>query len=429
MKVLKSISRTPLFKITSLNSVSLLLKIGIGLITSKVLAIFVGPGGIALVGNLRNFMMSIETVSTLGFQNGIIKYIADYKEEEQKRHKIIATVFYTLLAVAAVLSLLLFFFADALNTIIFGTNFQYQAIFKVIALALPWYSISVLMIAVINGLGKFKKVIYTNIFGNIIGLFFSVYAVMHFDTFGALLSIVIPPALLFFAAFYHINREIPFLKSLSLSAFDPAMLKGMLSYALMALVSSVAGPLVFLAIRNNVIDTAGLEAAGYIEAMNRLSAYYMMFVSTTLTVYFLPKLTFATNPKATKNIFLSYYKGILPVFAAGLIVLYFLRFVIVRTLFSTAFLPVADLFFWQIFGDILKAAALILGYQFFAKKHTIAFIVTEITSLLNMYLLSNLLVGLYGAEGFVMAHAMNYCIYFAILIFYFRYELFDGTKP
>lgn len=413
-----------MFRITSLNSVGLLLKIGIGLITSKVLAIFVGPSGIALVGNLRNFMTSLETVSTLGFQNGIIKYVVDYKDDHQKCAKIIATVFYSLLAVALVLGLLLFYFSDWLNTLIFGNNFEYEAIIKVIALALPWYSITVFMISVINGLGKFKKVIYINIIGNITGLVFSIYAVMHFHTFGALLSIVIPPALLFFAAFYQINREIPFLRSLSLKAFDASVLKGMLSYTLMAVVSSVAGPLVYLAIRNNVIATAGIEAAGYIEAMNRLSTYYMMFISTTLTVYFLPKLTFANNPKATKNVFRSYYKGILPMFAAGLIVLYFLRFIIVRLLFTTEFLPVADLFFWQIFGDIAKAAALILGYQFFAKKHTVAFIVTEIASLLNMYLLSNLLVGLYGAEGFVIAHAINYCIYFTILIFYFRYELF-----
>lgn len=395
-----------------------------GLVTSKVLAVFVGPAGIALVGNLRNFMTSLETVSTLGLQNGIIKYVADYKDDEIKLKKLLATVFYTLLIVAVVLSGILYHCSDLFNRKIFGYEFEYESVFRVIALALPWYSVTVFMIAVINGLGKFRKVIYINIIGNFIGLLFSFYTVIQFHTFGALLSIVVPPALLFFAAFYQINREIPFLSSLSFSSFNPPTLKGMIPYMLMAAVSSVAGPLVYLALRNMVIDRAGLEAAGYIEAMNRLSNYYMMFISTILTVYFLPKLTFASNPAATKNVFLSYYRGILPIFAGGLAVLYFLRHFIVKLLFSAEFLPVTDLFFWQIFGDLAKAAALILGYQFFAKKHTVAFIVTEITSLLNMYILSDLMVGFYGAQGFMIAYALNYFIYLAILIFYFRYELF-----
>ena len=77
MDFFNSIFKNQLVKIVSLNSFSVGLKIGIGLITSKILALFVGPTGMALVGNLRNFLASVETISTLGFQNGIVKYIAE----------------------------------------------------------------------------------------------------------------------------------------------------------------------------------------------------------------------------------------------------------------------------------------------------------------------------------------------------------------
>ena len=79
--------QTHLFKITSLNSLSVVLKLGIGLITSKVIAIFIGPSGLALVGNFRNFVGSFETIATLGFQNGIVKYIAEVKEKETELKK------------------------------------------------------------------------------------------------------------------------------------------------------------------------------------------------------------------------------------------------------------------------------------------------------------------------------------------------------
>jgi hypothetical protein len=69
----------------------------------------------------------------------------------------------------------------------------------------------------------------------------------------------------------------------------------------MAFVSSVLGPLVFLAIRNSVIQNLGIGQAGFWETMTRISSYYLMFVSTILTVYFLPKLSIAQNNQETKK--------------------------------------------------------------------------------------------------------------------------------
>ena len=413
-----------MFKVTSLNSISVLLKIGIGLITSKVLAIFIGPSGMALTGNLRNFLTSTESIATLGFQNGIVKYIVENKENEEELKRIISTVFLSLLTVTLVLSSILFLFSSYWNDFIFGKVLEYTSIFKILALVLPWYVVTVFLLAVINGLGKFKKVIYINVIGNCIGLVFSVFVVWKFTTFGALLSIIIPPSLLFFVAFYFINKEIRFIKTISFQFFDVKVLKKLSSYSLMALVSSFFGPLVFLAIRNNVIATLGIEQAGYWEAVTRISTYYLMFISTILSVYFLPKLAFATSVKATKNVFWSYYKGILPLFAVGLVVIYFMRFMLVKLLFTSSFLPVASLFLWQIVGDIFKAASLILGYQFFAKKLTLAFIVTEIFSLFLMYSFSHYFILLYGIEGIVMAHALTYFIYLTVLVIYFRKSLF-----
>ena len=424
MNFIKTISRTPLFKVTSLNSISVLLKIGIGLITSKVLAIFIGPSGMALTGNLRNFLTSTESIATLGFQNGIVKYIVEHKENEEGLKRIISTVFLSLLTVTLVLSGVLFLFSSYWNDFIFGKVLEYASIFKILALVLPWYVVTIFLLAVINGLGKFKKVIYINVIGNCLGLVFSVFMVWKFTTFGALLSIIIPPSLLFFVAFYFINKEIQFIKIISFHFFDVQVLKKLSSYSLMALISSFFGPLVFLAIRNNVISTLGIEQAGYWEAVTRISTYYLMFISTILSVYFLPKLAFATSVKATKNVFWSYYKGILPLFAVGLVVLYFMRFMLVKLLFTSSFLPVASLFLWQIVGDIFKAASLILGYQFFAKKLTLAFIVTEIFSLFLMYSFSHYFILLYGLEGIVMAHALTYFIYLTVLLIYFRKSLF-----
>ncbi|WP_245709624.1 O-antigen translocase [Flavobacterium degerlachei] len=421
---MKKIYKSQLFKISSLNSLSIILKIGIGLVTSKLLAVFVGPSGMALVGNLRNFMSSLETVSTLGFQNGIVKYVAEIEKDKLQLQKFISTVFMSLLLVALLLSGFLYFFAAFWNYRIFGSHFEYDFVFKALSLALPWYAVSILLVSVLNGLGNFKKVIWINSIGNAIGLLVSVVLILEYRTFGALLSIVISPALLFFVAFYFVNKEIAVFKIISSAAFDFSFIKKLSSYSLMALVSSVLGPLVFLMVRNNIIQTLDIDQAGYWETMTRISTYYMLFVSTILTVYFLPKLSASKDSQETKSIFWSFYKGILPVFIFGVTIIYFARFFIIKLLFTNEFLQVESLFFWQLFGDVLKAASLILGYQFFAKRLTIAFIVSELVSLGLFYFLSDYLMGLFGIQGVVMAQALDNFVYLLILLLYFRKSLF-----
>lgn len=369
-------------------------------------------------------MSSLETVSTLGFQNGIVKYVAEIQKDKLQLQKFISTVFISLLIVALLLSGLLYFTAVFWNQKIFGNDFEYDFVFKALALAMPWYAVSVFLVSVLNGLGNFKKVIWINSIGNAIGLLVSIVLILEYKTFGALLSIVISPVLLFFVSFYFVNKEIAVLKIISSATFDFSFIKKLSSYSLMALVSSVLGPLVFLMVRNNIIQTLDINQAGFWETMMRISTYYMLFVSTILTVYFLPKLSTSKDNQETKNIFWSYYKGILPVFILGVIIIYFARFFIIKLLFSDEFLAVESLFFWQLLGDVLKVASLILGYQFFAKRLTTAFIISELVSLALFYFLSDYLMGLFGIQGIVIAQAVDNFIYLLILTIYFRKRLF-----
>ncbi|WP_343707866.1 O-antigen translocase [Flavobacterium sp.] len=424
MSFYRKIIQTNLFKITSLNSLSVALKIGIGLITSKILAVFVGPSGMALVGNVRNFLTSLENISTLGFQNGIVKYTAESEKSKIELQKIISTVFIALVGVAILLSIILFCSASYWNEKIFGDNTEYLIVFKVLSFVLPTYGLSIFFVAVVNGLGKFKKVISINIIGNILGLLTSVFLIIQFKTIGALMAIIIAPALLFFITFYLVQKEIQIFQFIKLDVFDFKVLRNLSAYSLMTLVSSVFGPFVFLAIRNHIIQDLGIEQAGYWETMTRISSYYLMFISAMLSVYFLPKLSKAQNNQETKTVFFQYYKYILPVFVLALAVLYFMRFFVIQLLFTKEFLPVTDLFFWQLLGDVFKVCALILGYQFFAKRKTLMFILTELFSLSVLYFSSLYFIKEFQIEGVVMAYAFQNACYLIVLGIYFRKSFF-----
>jgi PST family polysaccharide transporter len=412
-----------LFKVTSLNSISIFIKILVGFVTSKVIAIFVGPSGMALVGNLRNFMSSLEAFSTLGFENGVVKYVSENKSDEAKLRITLSTVFFSVLVSCLIVSVSLFTFSEYFNAKIFG-HLQYGYLIKSLILILPFYIGNIFLVAIINGLGKYRKVILINILGSLLGLFVTVILITQFQVSGALFSIVITPSLLFFVSFYFINKELKILKFISKNEVKFVALKNFSSFTIMALVSSVFGPLVLLSIRNHVIGSLGIDAAGYWEGLNRISSYYFLFITSILGIYFLPKLSNSKSVRETNSLIISYFKTVLPIFVSGLIVIFIFKDVIIQLLFTKDFSPMSTLFFWQIVGDILKAASYILAFQFYAKKMTKAFVLFEIASLAVLYFSSIYFISIYQIEGVVIAHAFTYVIYFVALVVYFRRNLF-----
>ncbi|MCZ8090449.1 O-antigen translocase [Flavobacterium sp.] len=420
----KKIGANELFKVFSLNGLSVFFKIIIGFITSKIIAVYVGPSGMALVGNFRNFINIFESVGLLGFQNGIIKYVAENEDDVKKQREFLSTCVISIASISVLLSFVLYYFSGFIANKLFLNGTEYQLIIVVMSICSPWYIASLFLINVLNGFGLYRKVITVNIFGNILGLILSVILIINFNTFGALLSIVLAPTLLFFVSIFYANSVATFLK-FSFQSFQFKVVKNLAEYSLMAFFSSIIGSYVYLSIRNNVIENLSFEKAGYWEAITRISGYYFLFLTTILTVFFLPKLSKSKNIEETSKVFWDYFKGIIPIFTLVMILLFFSRKFVVPLLFSKEFEPTTSLFFWQLIGDIFKAVSLILGYQFFAKKLTLVFIVTEFFSLLILYFSSIYFIKIFDVEGIVMAHAFTYLIYLIVLVAYFRKTIFN----
>jgi len=399
-----------------------------GLVSTSVVAKILGPSGLTLIGNFRNFISSLEAISVLGFSNGILKYVAQHNKDEKQLKKIISTVFFTILGSSLLVSIFLLVLANYWNINVFGKQHDFSLIFKTTAITLPLFAMNIFLITIINGLSQFKKVIYINISGNIIGFGFTVAMVLKYQTFGALFSMAFIPAILFMVSWFWISKSFDLRKYVRLNLYDFSIVKNLSEYSLMAFVSAFCTPIVYLKIRTNATEFIGIENAGNWEAINRLSAFYMIFVSKLLSLYFFPKLSQSKSDIETKHVFFEYYKSVIPMFIIGALTLYFLRDTLISVVYSERFSVLSDLFFWQLIGDFFKVCSLILGYQFFAKKMTNAFISTEVMSLAILYVSSNLLMRVYQTEGIVMAHATTYIVYFLMILILFRKIVFKSTK-
>ncbi|POS01109.1 PST family polysaccharide transporter [Flavobacterium croceum DSM 17960] len=419
MYILKKITQKELFKVFSLNSISVLVKFIVGFISGKVMAAYIGPHGMGIVGNWRTFFTTLENVATLGSSNGIIKYVSEYKTDTEKLKKFVATTTITLFFWSICISSVLFVFSGTISHYLCN-SLDYEPIVKYTSLVLPWYIASFVFMTILNGLQKFRLLILLNIVSNILVLLLSVWIIMHYKTSGAMFSISVVPAIMVCITLFFVWKNL----NISLQNFQKIYVLRLLEFLAMSLASMLLLPLVQLYLRTYLVQQQSFEVAGYYEAISRISNYYMLFITTIISVYFFPKLATSTSNNETKTIFQDYFKTIIPVFFVGLVVLYFCRDFVINLLFTASFKPVSNLFLWQEIGDFFKAMSLILGFQFFAKKLTFPFIILEIVSITILLLLSVLFINIYGVKGMVIGYAVHYIIYFLLLIIYFKNIIF-----
>lgn len=423
-KIIKYINDNVLIKVASLNSASVVTKIITGFLTSKAIAVFIGAEGLALIGNLRNFLSSIQSVAILGFYNGAVKYIAEFKNDVVELSKTISTIFYLGLVSTVLISLLCYFNATSINDIVFSSENNYTYVIKIMAIALPLYSVNMFVFSILNGFSKYKNLIIINIIGQVLGLCITLLLIYQQKLDGALISVVIAESIIFLITLVSILNRRSLVPLLKLKHINFNMIKKMSSYSIMALFSAIVLPLVILAIRSYIIDTIGIKEAGFWEAMTRISKYYLLFISSLMTLYILPRFSEIDSKKEFRKEVFNFYKTIVPVFGLALIVIYLLRSFIIPAVFSSEFKPVEDLFLWQLLGDFIKVLSIVIAYQFLAKKMFWHYIITEAFSVIILYLTSIYFIDLYGVKGATIAHCVTYILYYIVILLIFSSSLF-----
>lgn len=413
-----------LFKVAHLNSATIVTKIIAGILTSKAIAIFIGVEGMALIGNLRNFLSAVQSFAILGFYNGLVKYIAEFKNDVLQLSKTLSTAYYLGFFSTILMSFFCYYNADSINVFLFSSNYNYAYVIKVLALALPFYSLNLFCFSIMNGFSKYRMLLVINIIGQILGLSITLLLIYQNNIDGALVSAVITPSLILLMTLVAIFNQKSLVSSVKITNVSLDILKKFSPFAIMALVSAIALPLISIVIRNYIIDTVGIKQAGYWEAMNRISDYYLMFITSIMTLYILPRFNEIDNKKEFRKEVFNFYKSVIPIFGAGLILIYILRQYVVTLVFSDAFQPVEDLFFWQLLGDFIKVLSVVIAYQFIAKKMFWHFIIIEIFLVVIMYFSSVYLIDAFGVRGAVMGHFVSYLMHYGIILLIFGSSLF-----
>lgn len=403
-----------LIKTSLLNGIAVVIKMLTLLGLNKVLAIYVGPSGYAALGQFQNAVQMITTFASGAINTGVTKYTAEYYQDEDKQH----AVWRTAGTVALIGSLITAVFVIGFNRTLAGwflKDASLGGVFIWFAATLVLFVFNTLLLAILNGKKEIHRYVVANIVGSLFALAVTSIMAIQLGLYGALVALAVYQSLTFFVTLLLTYKAPWFELRYLVGGIDKQAAKNLAKYTAMALTSAACVPLSHILIRNHLGETLGWDAAGYWEAMWRLSGAYLMLVTTTLGVYYLPKLSELQDPVDIKREIIQGYKIILPVAVVCGLVIYLLRDFIIRVLFSAEFAEMEVLFAWQMVGDTLKIGSWILAYLMLGKAMVKLFIVSEIIFAAMFYILTVLFTNSMGLEGVALAHSVNYVVYWLVM--------------
>lgn len=408
-----------MLKILSLNAVSVFVKLIASFASMKVITHFIGPSGMAFLGNFRNFTSLVRNASSLGFEAGIVKHIAEYKNHPSKRNDLISTAFVSTLVFSLISIVLVCFFAKQISTYIFESERHADAI-QTFGVLLPLYAAHTVFISVLNGRKQFKDYIVVSVLSTLITTSITVVLVWQYHLEGALFALAITESIIVFISFVYVFKKQNIRLHINLKKFSKNALKKLASFSAMTLVSAMLSQFCLLYIRREIIEKFGGAEAGYWETINRISWHYLIFVSSGITLYYLPKLAEQKSKRGFKRQIIVYYKTLIPISVLAFAGIYAFREQLVLFLLSRKYVPVTELFALQLTGDLIKICAMAFSFQFLAKKMLKEYITTEIVFYSVYFTSAMFLMKSHGSKGVLMAYVISYLVYFSLILFIFR---------
>lgn len=412
-----------LVKTTFFTSIITFVRIGSGFVSSKIVAMITGPSGVAIIGAFGNFIAIVLIFANGAINTGVVKYTAEYDGDSVRLTSLFSTSLKISIFCSAITGLLLIVLAPYW-AIWLLTNTLYTNVIRVLGITIILYSLNTLLISILNGKGQIKSYTVVNAAGSIIGLIMTVVLVYFYKVQGALYSLVLTPSIVFFVTASLIVKTPWFRWDFFKEAFNKTIGTQLSRFSLMAVVSAVTVPVAEIVLRNIVIAKVSINSAGYWQGMMKVSDGYLLLITTSLSTYYLPKLSsLKTDGDLRKEIY-SGYKIIIPAVLISCCAIFFLRFLIIRVLYTSDFLPMESLFIWQLVGDFLKICAWVLSYLMLAKAMTKVFILTEVIFNVSYVILGYVFLNVFHLQGVTIAFAVNYLIYLITMVFVFRKLLF-----
>lgn len=406
-----------LLKVTAMTGLLTLLKMAMGFVIAKVVAVYTGPTGMAMLGQVQSMVGSLNGIINAPVGSGVVRFTA---EQQDKGFDACAPWWRAAMQWVLIISALAIPTGLLLAENIARWLFQEPALAWVVmatVCVLPLSALGTLCNSVINGQQLYRRYVGLGMLSALISGAVMLILIVMANINGALLAAAVQAALIGVVMLIANLRQPWFKLSYWWGASDQQARKAIGGYMLMAITSALTVPVSLILVRNILIEQVGWDATGQWQAVWKISEVYLGVITMALGTYYLPRLSSLKGMDAIIDEIHKTARIIIPVVATMALGVYLLRDVAISLLFTDAFRNARELFSIQLTGDVVKIAAWLYAYPMLSRGATKWFVCTEVVFTLSFVALTYWLVRQHGVVGANIAYTINYIIYLVVVCF------------
>ncbi|WP_279145514.1 O-antigen translocase [Photobacterium carnosum] len=401
-----------LLSVTGFMALLTLMKMISGFLIAKFVAIYAGPTGMAMLGQIQSIVTSFSGIVNAPVSSGLIRYTSENIDYGYNK-----CAPWWKASLQWALGILLIFiplgilFSSNLSIWLFDKD-EYYWIIIVVCLTLPLNVINTLISSVINGQQKYKKYVLLGMISTVISTLIMLYFIYAYNIRGALIAASINYSLYGVVMLISSVREPWFKFKYWFGSLEKYHLKKIGGYVIMAITSALTVPLSLIIIRNLLVDNFGWDNTGQWQAVWKISEVYLSIITISLSTYYLPRLSKLKNIKEIRTEINKTTIIIIPIVILSALFIYIFRDFAISVLFTDKFKTARDLFAIQLCGDVIKILSWIYAYPMISRGATKLFVTSEILFAITFIVFTYYFIGVYGIKGVNIAYLVNYILYF-----------------
>lgn len=380
------------------------------LVVVKLVASFAGPEGIGKLGQFMSLMSLLAVLAGGGISAGLVKYVAEYREDPAKLSRLLASALWYALCASCLIGCLALLCSRPLALWLLD-DARYQGLIRTLAVAQLGIALVNYLLAVINGFMDVRRLALVQVLGSATSITVALVLSAWLHLYGALLALILGQVLWLAIGLPVFRRSPYFRPGMWKARFDGEMTARLATFSIMTLSSAVLSPLVNIAVRQHLAGHFGWTEVGYWQAVTRVSDAYLLFLTAALNIYFLPKLAATHGRAALAHELGQGWRFLMPAVMALAGAIWLARGWITRLLFTSDFALANALYGPQLIGDVIKIASFVPSYVMLAKAMTRLFVASECVFAFTYLLLVHLLTARFGLVGAVYAFSANYALY------------------
>ncbi len=392
------------------------LKILIGVVRIKVLAVVLGPTGVGLIGVLTSAMTMGASVAGMGLNSSGVRQIAASTDDEEKLPYVRRALWYANLFLGILGGLVFWVFRNQISELLFDST-ENATLISLLGIGVFLSVLCGAQYALLQGMRRIGDLARATIISSVISAVIGVGAVVLWKEQGIIIFVIVGPlATIVIGSYYAAKLPRPGHMVFSLKRIYHEW-RGMFLLGIVMMSSGVMQAISQLAVRIWVTRDFGLEATGYFQASWAISVTYIGLILSAMAADYYPKLAANIKDIKTSNSLVNDQTEMALMMAGPpLIIMLGWTPIVINLLYSAEFVESVPLLRWQLCGDLFKVASWPLGFVLIARGHSRLFFITElmwVSSYLGLIYYGLPIVGL---EATGLMFFASYFLYLAVML-------------